>query len=343
MPGENALRTVGGAMVLGIRGARAGDASLEADLEACARIGASGVILFDRDVHAGGARNVRDAAQLRDLCAYVRERMGERALVCVDQEGGRVRRLGPAHDFADHPGAAAVAGLPGSAQRACAGALAEELASVGIGVNFAPCVDVALVPDGAVIGALGRSYGDNAERVIACAERFIDAHDARGVRCVLKHFPGHGSASLDSHHALCDITATWARETELAPYRALMERCGAVMTGHLLLRSIDPDLPASLSHRITTGLLREELGFGGVVVTDSIDMEGVRARWGLEETIARALGAGADLVVHACNSARGEYAPDVEAAVRRVAGDERVVRLARAARERVDRWISARA
>jgi beta-N-acetylhexosaminidase len=157
------------------------------------------------------------------------------------------------------------------------------------------------------------------ETVVACADIVIRAHDEAGVACCLKHFPGHGSSSADSHLELPDITGLHTDE-ELEVFRRLLNDRVCVMTGHLLHRGLDPERPASLSRSITTDLLRERMGFQGVVVTDSIDMDGVRARWSLQETIAHAVHAGADLVVHACNSRRGEYAPEVVQAVVEAAG-----------------------
>lgn len=308
---SGALRELGAMTMLGIRGSTPGAPGLEEDLDACVHAGVRMVILFDRDVATGGERNVRSPAQIRTLTDHVRSRLGDDALVGIDQEGGHVQRLSPAHGFTGWPSARAFALLAEHEQSVQARSMADELRNAGIDLNFAPCVDVNINPASPVIGALDRSYSDEPAKVAACALRVVRAHQETGVGCVLKHFPGHGSASTDSHHDLVDISRSWDRERELTPYRVLLDENVGVMTGHLMLAEFDVDHPASLSRSITTGLLRNELGFTGAVFTDALDMEGVRARWSLRETIRLAFEAGADVFVHACNSARGEYAPDV--------------------------------
>jgi len=318
---------VGRLLCVGLRGARAGDAALEADLDACARAGVGAVLLFDRDVPSGGTRNVVDADQLRALIAHVRARLGEHVLVAIDQEGGRVARLSPEHGFEADPSAAAFAALDGQARAEAATRQAERLAALGIDVNFAPCVDLAVAPDGAVIAALDRSYGRRADVVTACAAAVLDAHARAGVAACLKHFPGHGSARGDTHRGAVDVTATWRRDEELAPYRALASRPGvAVMAAHVMHRDLDPDLPASLSPAVIGGLLRGELGFDGVVATDSIDMRAVADRFSPGEAAVAAVSAGADLVIDGFNlERRTEHpAPVMADALRRAVDDGRL-------------------
>lgn len=314
-----ALRELGAMTMLGIRGATPGDPALEEDLDACAHAGVRMVILFDRDVATGGERNVQSPVQVRALVDHVCSRLGDDALIAIDQEGGRVQRLTSAHGFEGWPSALELASLSEAEQSVRSRSMAGALRDAGIGLNFAPCVDVNVNPESPVIGALGRSLSDDPKCVADCAERIIEAHREAGVCCVLKHFPGHGSASIDSHLDFVDISESWERERELAPYRSLIDDRVGVMTGHLLLRALDSTYPASLSGAVTTGLLREELGFAGPVFTDALDMEGVRLRWPLEETIRLAIEAGADVLVHACNSRRGEYAPDVVRAMEKAA------------------------
>jgi len=314
---EAIRESLGRMLMVGLRGAEPGDPDLEADLGLCAKHKAAGVILFDRDIATESGRNITSPEQIARLTAHIRERLGADTLIAVDQEGGRVQRLNPAAGFGDHPSAAGFAEAPRAEQSEFAASLVCELADAGINMNFAPCVDLATVTDSGVIGALDRAFGAEPDTVTECAKIVATTHTDARIACCLKHFPGHGSAASDSHHALPDITGTFDRDAELAPYRALLEDNPliCVMTGHLLCRGLDSERPASLSEPITRGLLRAELGFDGLVATDALDMEGVRSWWSLAECLALAAGATADLLVHACNSRRGERAADVFAAL----------------------------
>lgn len=326
---------VGRLLCVGIRGAVAGDALLEQDLEACEEAGGvGGVILFDVDVPTlrrlqaenvdpreavpRAPRNVLDPGQLRELVGYLRSRLGEELLVCVDQEGGRVARLSPNRGFTADPAASAFARLLPGQRRAAAMRQATQLRDLGFDLNFAPCVDLALEEASEIIAGSGRSFGREPEIVVSAAEAVLDAHAAVGLAACLKHFPGHGSSRGDTHQGMVDVTGTWQRDVELEPYRRLCSRDGvAVMVAHVLHRHLDPDLPASLSPAVIEGLLRGELGFDGVVVTDSIDMRAVADRFGPAEAAVAAVEAGADLVIDGFNlEARTEHpAPLLAAAL----------------------------
>ena len=308
---STAFRQLGAMTMLGVRGASPGEPDLEEDLDACVHADVRMVLLFDRDIAAGGLRNVRSPEQLRTLTDNIRSRLGDDALVAVDQEGGRVQRLSSAHGFPDWPSARDYARLDAEQQIAQARSMGNAMHDAGIDLNFAPCVDVDVNPASPVIGALGRAFSDDPDVVAECARLVVRAHRSAGVACVLKHFPGHGSAAADSHDDLVDISTSWDRARELAPYRVLMDERVGVMTGHLLAAAIDAHRPAALSRAVTSGLLREQMGFYGPVFTDALDMEGARARWSLEETLRLGVEAGADVLVHACNSTRNERAWDV--------------------------------
>ena len=271
-----------------------------------------GVILFDRDVPSGSdTRNVRSPRQLRRLTETLRALADHRLLVAVDQEGGAVSRLTPRHGFRSEPAAAELARKGPAATRRSAAATARQLAEAGINWNLVPVVDLARNPDSPVIAGLGRSFGEAPERVIRHAAAVIRAHREAGVLTALKHFPGHGSAVGDTHAGPVDITATWSRR-ELIPYRALIRQdlADAVMMGHLRHRDLDPRWPASLSPAILRGLLREELGFQGVVITDDLQMGAIRREHDLRTVIRQALRAGADILLFANNTV---YRPDIAA------------------------------
>lgn len=302
----------------GIRGAVPGDEVLERDLAACRQAGVGGVILFDVDVptwhrlrrdglsddeaRRRAVRNIISPDQVRALTAHIREQLGPDVFIAVDQEGGRVARLSAARGFAADPAARDLGALPQEALQAAARQQARQLAELGFDLNFAPCVDLDLEPDNPIIGQLGRSFGAEPVAVVSCAKAVLAAHRAAGVAACLKHFPGHGSSRGDTHAGAVDITATWQREPELAPYRELLGLPGlGVMVGHVVHTRLGGPVPASLSGEIVDGLLRRELGFDGVVVTDAIDMLAVADHFSPGEAAVAAVAAGVDLVVDGFN------------------------------------------
>ena len=332
-------RAIGRLIWVGIRGTGPSDPVFESEIERCRRANAGGIILFDVDVpernrqrdlgleeaearlHA--PRNIIDPDQTRSLVAAIRERLGPETVVMVDQEGGFVSRLNPARGFAKSPAPRDFAMLGDSDRSQAAEELARTVADAGFDLNLAPCVDVAVNPDGPGHTALGRSFGRDPELVASLAREQIDAMRARGVGGCLKHFPGHGSAVGDTHFGLVDITETWQESEELAPYRALMDHCGAVMISHLVHRGLDPDLPSSLSHSIVTGLLRDRLGFDGLVLTDSLDMRSISDRFGTGESAVLALNAGVDVALEAnnLNEPKPCPAPELFGAIRQAVED----------------------
>jgi len=227
-----------------------------------------------------------------ELIAEIREAVGrERLFIAIDHEGGRVCRTPPPitrFAYARHWGD--TAGDVGAAMGA-------ELASLGINLNFAPSLDIDSNPDNPVIGA--RSFARDADTVAARGLAFLKRMEKSGVRGCIKHFPGHGDTRTDSHYDLpvIDAPPKVLRERELAPFKAAITGgVGMVMTSHILFRAFDASLPATLSERIVTGLLREELGFGGVVVSDDIGMNAISALFNDQEAAVRFLAAGNDML-----------------------------------------------
>lgn len=337
------LVTAGRLLCTGLRGALPGDPLLESDLDACRRAGVGAVILFDVDVPAyrrqlaaglppeearrRSPRNILDPEQLLGLTGYIRAVLGDHVFIAVDQEGGRVARLAPERGFHADPSARAFAALAPAERERAARSQAAQLAALGLDLNFAPCVDLDLAADNPIIGGLDRAYDAAPDVVAVCARTVLAAHRTMGVAACLKHFPGHGSSRADTHLGAVDVTGTWRREDELAPYRALAGEPGvAVMAAHVLHRELDPELPASLSSAVIAGLLRRELGFEGVVVTDSIDMRAVADRFAPEDAAVRAVRAGVDLVVDGFNlTDREEHpAPALAAALAVAIPDDRL-------------------
>lgn len=336
-PTDDALlrRQVGQMIVAGFRGF---DASGDV-VDAVQRLGIGGVIYFDRDVPtARNRRNIRSPQQLRqlsdDLQRAARKAGRPPLFIAIDQEGGRVDRLKAAYGF---PASVSAAYLgrrndPDTTRR-WAALTAETCRRAGINLDFAPCVDVNVDPQCPVIGALGRSFSADTTVVAAQARIWIDALHTQGILTSLKHFPGHGSSRADSHLGLTDITRTWQRERELAPYRALFAEGYAdfVMVGHLLHREVDAELPASLSRRWIEGILRGELGYRGVVVTDDLNMGAIVDHYSLERALESAIGAGVDMVIIGNNGR--VFEPDLTSRTIDLICD--LVRRGRISRERI--------
>ena len=257
-----------------------------------------------RRLHLGGtlpvAGNITSAAQISRVNQAVRRAVAARgypAFVGVDQEGGRVARVGaPATAFPTFL-ATGAANRPDLTE-AAATANAREMAELGFTAVMAPVADVTRGLSDPVIGS--RSAGDRPAAVAAQVVAADSGMRAAGMIGSLKHFPGHGSLTSDSHVALPVQRKTRAQlmATDLVPFRrAIAAGANVVMTGHIDVRSIDPGVPASMSRKVTTGLLREQLGFEGLVVTDGLGMVGVSRRYPSAIVGARALAAGADVVL----------------------------------------------
>ena len=251
----------------------------------------AGVILF-RDSFAHGRPYEEWLGTLRQLLADVRACIGrEKLLIAIDHEGGRVIRTpAPVTHFAYAREWVDKAGAVGRA-------MAVELRSLGMNVTFAPVVDVDSNPANPVIGA--RSFANNAEAVSKAALEFISAVEAEGVLSCPKHFPGHGDTAVDSHHGLPEVgfSLEELRKRELLPFKATIDAgVRMIMTSHILFPKIDPGVPATMSHRIITEVLRNELGFDGVVVTDDIGMGAVRDMFDRPDAAENMMNAGTDLI-----------------------------------------------
>jgi beta-N-acetylhexosaminidase len=172
-------------------------------------------------------------------------------------------------------------------------------------------VDVNVNPANPIIAKYGRSFSDDPEAVAKHALGFVSAHHEQRVLCTLKHFPGHGSSTGDSHRGFVDVTETWTR-SELLPYARIIGAglADAIMTAHVFNANLDADYPATLSHHIITGILREELGYGGVVISDDMQMRAIVDHHGFEAAIQGAIEAGVDVIAFANNSV---YEEDVAA------------------------------
>lgn len=266
--------------------------------------GVGGTILFDVESSGGGGeRNIRNEAQVRYLVQQLHSLAPKRLLVSVDEEGGRVSRLKEKYGFASTLTARFLGerddiNLTGAHADHMAGLLSE----LGINWNHAPVVDLDVNPGNPAIGRYGRSFSADPEVVTRHALAVIEAHHRRGVMCTLKHFPGHGSSANDSHSGMVDISRTWT-EKELEPYRNIIYqgKADAVMTAHVFHRRFDSEYPATMSQALITGLLREKLGFEGIVVSDDMQMGAIRKHYPLETAVKKVLEAGVDMMVFGNN------------------------------------------
>jgi beta-N-acetylhexosaminidase len=292
------------------------------------------VILFDYDVPSRSpVRNIASPTQVGGLIAGLQGAASIPLLVAVDQEGGKVARLKEKHGFPPTLSAADLgAGSPERTRREAV-RMAQALARAGINLNLAPVVDLNVRPDNPVIGALGRSFGSDSASVIRHARAFVLGHRDQGVLCALKHFPGHGSSAADSHLGLADVTSSWSEE-ELEPFARLVREglADAVMTAHVFNARLDSERPATLSPAIVTGILRRQLGFDGVVLSDDLQMGAITAHYGLEAAILAALEADLDILVFGNNIS---YDPAIAAkaitVIRRLVDDGKITP------ERIDR------
>jgi len=259
-----------------------------------------GVILF--------ARNVADPAQLRALTAEIRECLGHDAPILVDQEGGRVARLKPPHWRAHPPGASFEHG-PALAAQAAAAAIGTECRAVGLDVVCAPVLDLRLPGMHKVIG--DRAFSAEPAEVTRLAGAWIAGLRQAGVQPVIKHIPGHGRATLDSHEALPVVTASRAElAADFQPFQALGAADLWAMTAHILYTALDDALCATLSPRVIAEVIRGEIGFEGFLLSDDL---GMRALDGALPALAQAaLGAGCDAVLH-CSGVFAESLAVLEA------------------------------
>jgi beta-N-acetylhexosaminidase len=262
--------------------------TLAGDVAGLLREGLGGVCLFGSNTADGPAAVAELTAAIHAAAAY--------ALVAVDEEGGDVTRL---HALDGSPvlgpaalGAAGDLGLT----RETGAAIGTELAAAGIDLDLGPVADVNSDPANPVIGT--RSFGADADAVAAHTAAWVTGLQGAGVAACAKHFPGHGDTSQDSHLALptVDVDLPTLLRRELVPFAAAVEAgVASVMTSHLVVPAVDPELPATLSRRVL-GLLRDRLGYDGVVVTDALDMAGASAGRGIPEAAVLSLAAGADLL-----------------------------------------------
>ncbi|MFG3547153.1 glycoside hydrolase family 3 protein [Streptomyces sp. NPDC047725] len=241
-------------------------------------------------------RNIASPGQLAALTAQLRAER-EDVLVAIDEEGGDVTRL-EVRTGSSFPGNLALGAVDDTGlTRQVAAELGRRLAACGVNLNWAPSADVNSNPDNPVIGV--RSFGAGTDLVARHTAAYVTGLQSAGVAACTKHFPGHGDTAVDSHHAMprIDVDASVLAERDLVPFRAAIAAGSrAVMSAHILVPALDPRLPATLSRRILTDLLRGELGYDGLIVTDGMEMRAIADTYGIERGSVLAVAAGADAI-----------------------------------------------
>ncbi|KOY59797.1 glycoside hydrolase family 3 protein [Streptomyces sp. XY332] len=241
-------------------------------------------------------RNIASPEQLAALTAQLRAERDD-VLVAIDEEGGDVTRL-EARGGSSFPGNLALGAVDDTAlTRDVARELGRRLAECGVNLNWAPSADVNSDPDNPVIGV--RSFGADTHLAARHTAAYVEGLQAAGVAACTKHFPGHGDTNVDSHHALprIDVDLDTLVARELVPFKAAIAAgTKAVMSAHILVPALDPTRPATLSPQILTGLLRKELGYEGLIVTDGMEMNAIAGTYGIERGSVLAIAAGADAI-----------------------------------------------
>src|SRR5450432_3166660 len=256
------------------------------DLEKLVARGVGGVIFF--------ARNVGQPAEVAELTSAIKRQAGRPLFLALDQEGGQVSRL--RQGFTEIPPMRAV-GVSGSATlaREVGALIGREVRAVGFDMNYAPVLDIDTNPDNPIIAA--RSFGRTPELVSELGVALAQGLESAGVAACGKHFPGHGDTSQDSHLELPRLPHSLERleQVELKPFAAAIKAgIASLMTAHVIFEQLDPVYPATMSGPVLQGILRDQMGYDGLIVSDDIEMRAIADHYGVEETVVRGLDAGVD-------------------------------------------------
>ena len=271
--------------------------------------GLGGVLLFDLDwMTRIQGKNLKSREQIQCLTKKLNHYANFSSdhpdslplFIAIDYEGGAVDRLSKIDGCMKTMTALEQSLLSDEALYNEAKKMAATLSDLGFNLNFAPVVDLNLNDKEGIIGKLDRSFSSDPKRVIEAARQFANAFSQYGIMCAYKHFPGHGSALGDTHEGFVDVTADY-QPSELIPYATLLQDKTLpvmVMTAHVVNRQLDPTgLPATLSYPILTGLLRREMGFEGVIVSDDLQMQAISHHYPLDEVLCMTINAGADMLI----------------------------------------------
>lgn len=268
----------------------------------------SDIVKVTRNVKVGGLilynRNISNPEQIKKLISALQTYSSIPLFIAVDAEGGRVNRLESKDGFVDILSPKELGKINDlEVTKREASKLSQELKSLGFNMNFVPVVDLDLNPKNPIIGALGRSFSKDPYAVVLHAQVFIEVHRQNNIITTAKHFPGHGSAKNDSHLGKVDVTNLYQKE-ELIPYKSLQEKglLDAIMTAHITNKNIDKNLPVTLSSKFLKNILREQIGFNGIVITDDMHMGAISRYYSFEDSIIKAVNAGCDIILVSNNN-----------------------------------------
>jgi beta-N-acetylhexosaminidase len=258
-----------------------------------------GIILFEKNID-----KAEPSSRLKSLIEKAKSHSSIPLLVTIDEEGGKVHRLKEKYGFVGMPSAAYLGSINNADSTTFYNnRLAAELSDIGINFNYAPSVDLAINPENMVIVKRERSFSALPSITAKHASLCINAHHKNGVKTILKHFPGHGSSTADSHLGIVDVSDSWDFQ-ELFPYYELIKSntCDAIMTAHIVNKNWDSSLlPATLSKKVIGGMLRGLLGYQGVVFSDDMQMHAISKEYGVDRALTLAINAGVDIVMFANN------------------------------------------
>lgn len=300
---------IGQMLIMGFPGCEIHDRSPVADW--LSQDGLGGVLLFDYDVaHKKYGKNLKDQTQIKQLIHQLNyystmmfDDNAERfpLFTAIDYEGGAIDRLSKIDGCMPTMDALEMAALSKEELEIELSQMAETLRLLGFNLNFAPVVDLHMHEQQGIIGALKRSFSDNPSIVTRLAQQFVEVFYRYGIASCYKHFPGHGSALGDTHEGFVDVTDSF-HLTELVPYEQLVNDASSsmIMTAHVINKHLDSQgLPATLSYEVLTELLREKMGYQGIIISDDLQMQSISDHYSLDEALSLTINAGADMIIFA--------------------------------------------
>ena len=294
---------IGQMIIVGVPGTSIVDSSDLAISISKGKVG--GVVLYEKNLNIENPKE-----DMQKLCTALQSYSEVPLFIGIDQEGGTVNRLKTKYGF---PSSVTASYLGEKNDLALTKQYADStgwiLKELGVNLNFAPVVDLCSNPDNPIIAKYGRCYSDDPMVVAKHSMQVVRSHHAYGVHTVLKHFPGHGSSRADTHVGMADVTDYWGWN-EVKPYEILIDSnlIDAVMTAHIINAKLDLDtLPATLSYAINKTLLRDSLGFQGVLFSDDMNMHAIASHYGLEFSIEKAINSGVDVLMFSNNIAGSNF------------------------------------